>query len=52
LQSRQSSWVIKAVPALDSSGLEQPYEGAVDQIAVTSVGHWRGEAIALLDAVS
>ena len=42
----------KLFPPLDSSGVEQTYEGAVDQIAVTSVGHWRGEAIALLDAVS
>ena len=42
----------KLFPPLDSSGVEEAHEGAVDQIAVTSVGHWRGEAIALLDAVS
>jgi 3-oxoacyl-[acyl-carrier-protein] synthase II len=41
----------KLFPPLDSSGVEQPYDGAVDQIAVTSVGHWRGEGIALLDAL-
>jgi len=41
----------KLFPPLDSSGVEQPYEGAVDQIAVTAVGHWRGEGMALLDAV-
>jgi 3-oxoacyl-[acyl-carrier-protein] synthase II len=42
----------KLFPPLDSSGVEQPYGGAVDQIAVTSIGHWRGEGLALLDAVS
>jgi 3-oxoacyl-[acyl-carrier-protein] synthase II len=35
---------------LDSSGVEQPYEGPLDQVAVTSVGHWRGEAMGLLEA--
>ncbi|HEY2184283.1 MAG TPA: beta-ketoacyl-ACP synthase [Xanthobacteraceae bacterium] len=42
----------KLFPPLDSSGVEQPYGGAVDQIAVTSIGHWRGEGMALLDAAS
>ena len=41
----------KVVPALGFSGVEQHYEGAVDQVAVTSVGHWRGEGIALVEAV-
>jgi 3-oxoacyl-[acyl-carrier-protein] synthase II len=41
----------KLFPPLDSSGLEQAYEGALDQIAVTAVGHWRGEGMALVEAV-
>jgi 3-oxoacyl-[acyl-carrier-protein] synthase II len=41
----------KLYPAFDSSGVEQPHEGALDQVAVTSVGHWRGEGIALVEAV-
>jgi 3-oxoacyl-[acyl-carrier-protein] synthase II len=41
----------KLFPALDSSGLEQQYDGPLDQIAVTSVGHWRGEGIGLIEAV-
>jgi 3-oxoacyl-[acyl-carrier-protein] synthase II len=41
----------KLFPAFDSSGVEQPYEGPLDRVAVTSVGHWRGEGIALLEAV-
>jgi 3-oxoacyl-[acyl-carrier-protein] synthase II len=41
----------KLFPPLDSSGVERPYEGEVGQIAVSSVGHWRGEGMALLDAV-
>jgi 3-oxoacyl-[acyl-carrier-protein] synthase II len=38
-------------PPADSSGVEQAYEGPLDQIAVTAVGHWRGEGIALVEAV-
>jgi 3-oxoacyl-[acyl-carrier-protein] synthase II len=41
----------KLFPAMDSSGVEQQHEGALDQVAVTSVGHWRGEGIALVEAV-
>jgi 3-oxoacyl-[acyl-carrier-protein] synthase II len=41
----------KLFPPLDSSGVEQAYEGALDQVAVTAVGHWRGEGMALLEAV-
>ncbi len=39
-------------PPQDLSGVERPYEGAVEQIAVTSVGHWRGEGMALLAAAA
>ena len=35
----------------DSSGVEREMAGSVEQIVVTSVGHWRGEGMALLDAV-
>jgi len=41
----------KLFPAFDSSGVEHQYDGPVDQVAVTSVGHWRGEGIALVEAV-
>jgi 3-oxoacyl-[acyl-carrier-protein] synthase II len=41
----------KLFPALDSSGVEQPHDGPLDQVAVTSVGHWRGEGIALVEGV-
>jgi len=41
----------KLFPPLDSSGVERAYEGPLDQIAVTAVGHWRGEGMALVDAV-
>jgi 3-oxoacyl-[acyl-carrier-protein] synthase II len=41
----------KVFPPLDSSGVERAYEGPLDQIAVTAVGHWRGEGMALVDAV-
>jgi 3-oxoacyl-[acyl-carrier-protein] synthase II len=35
----------------DSSGIEREYEGALDRIVVTGVGHWRGEGMALVEAV-
>ena len=41
----------KLFSPLDSSGIEQPYEGPLDQVAVTSVGHWRGEGMALVEAM-
>jgi 3-oxoacyl-[acyl-carrier-protein] synthase II len=41
----------KLFPPLDSSGVEQQYDGSLDQIAVTSVGHWRGEGIGLIEVV-
>jgi 3-oxoacyl-[acyl-carrier-protein] synthase II len=30
---------------------EKPMDGALRQVAVTSVGHWRGEGLALIEAV-
>ena len=34
----------------DSSGVEQPMQGRLSQAVVTSVGHWRGEGLALVEA--
>jgi len=41
----------KLFPPMDSSGIEREYEGALRGIAVTAVGHWRGEGMALIEAV-
>ncbi len=38
-------------PPADRSGLERPANGDVNQIVVTSVGHWRGEGLALVERV-
>ncbi len=37
-------------PPVDTSGVEVAIDGAVTQIVVTSVGHWRGEGMALVEA--
>jgi 3-oxoacyl-[acyl-carrier-protein] synthase II len=41
----------KLFPPTEACGVEQAYEGPLDQIAVTAVGHWRGEGMALVEAV-
>jgi 3-oxoacyl-[acyl-carrier-protein] synthase II len=38
-------------PPGDSSGLERVMQGAPDAVVVTSVGHWRGEGMALVEAI-
>ncbi|MBI4366495.1 MAG: beta-ketoacyl-ACP synthase [Deltaproteobacteria bacterium] len=38
-------------PPCDSTGLERPMSGELSQILVTSVGHWRGEGLALVERV-
>ena len=38
-------------PPCDSTGLERPMSGDLSQIVVTSVGHWRGEGLALVERV-
>ena len=38
-------------PSLDTSGAERQIDGALTQVVVTSVGHWRGEGMALVEAV-
>jgi len=37
-------------PPRDETGFERPMEGALTQLVVTSVGYWRGEGMALLEA--
>ncbi|HEX3859248.1 MAG TPA: beta-ketoacyl-ACP synthase, partial [Pseudolabrys sp.] len=38
-------------PPADSTGLEKPMNGDLQQVVVTAVGHWRGEGVALLERV-
>ena len=38
-------------PPCDSTGLERPMTGELRQVLVTTVGHWRGEGLALLEAI-
>ena len=37
-------------PPGDDSGVERAMEGPLTQAVVTSVGHWRGEGLALVEA--
>ena len=37
-------------PPADDSGVERPMDGPLGQAVVTSVGHWRGEGMALVEA--
>ena len=37
--------------SFDPSGFERAMDATLRQVAVTSVGHWRGEGLALLEAV-
>jgi 3-oxoacyl-[acyl-carrier-protein] synthase II len=36
-------------PPCDSTGFERPMSGALQQVLVTGVGHWRGEGLALVE---
>jgi 3-oxoacyl-[acyl-carrier-protein] synthase II len=38
-------------PPADASGVERTAETRLDQVVVTSIGHWRGEGMALVEAV-
>jgi len=38
-------------PPCNSTGLERPMSGDLSQVVVTSVGHWRGEGLALVERV-
>jgi 3-oxoacyl-[acyl-carrier-protein] synthase II len=42
----------KLFPPAAASGIEQEYQGPLDRIAVTAVGHWRGEGLALVEKVA
>jgi 3-oxoacyl-[acyl-carrier-protein] synthase II len=42
----------KLFPPADSSGVEREYEGPLERVAVTAIGHWRGEGMALIEAVT
>ena len=42
----------KLFPPADSSRVEREYEGPLGHVAVTAVGHWRGEGMALVEAVT
>jgi 3-oxoacyl-[acyl-carrier-protein] synthase II len=39
-------------PAVDTAGVEREYEGPLERVVVTAVGHWRGEGMALIEAVT
>jgi len=39
-------------PPCDTTGVERPFSGSIAQAIVTGVGHWRGEGLALVEAVS
>jgi 3-oxoacyl-[acyl-carrier-protein] synthase II len=41
----------KLFPPNDRSGVEQPMDGPLAQVVVTGVGHWRGEGLALVEAI-
>jgi 3-oxoacyl-[acyl-carrier-protein] synthase II len=41
----------KLFPPCDKSGTERAMDGPLAQVVVTSVGHWRGEGFALVEAV-
>jgi 3-oxoacyl-[acyl-carrier-protein] synthase II len=41
----------KLYPACDNSGMERPMDAPLRQVVVTSVGHRRGECLALVEAV-
>jgi 3-oxoacyl-[acyl-carrier-protein] synthase II len=41
----------KLFPPRDASGVEQTMNAPLDQVVVTSVGHWRGEGMALMEPV-
>jgi 3-oxoacyl-[acyl-carrier-protein] synthase II len=39
-------------PSTDRSGMERDLSGTLSRVIVTSVGHWRGEGLALVEAAS
>jgi 3-oxoacyl-[acyl-carrier-protein] synthase II len=41
----------KLYPPSDNSGTERASDATLTQVVVTSIGHWRGEGLALIEAV-
>lgn len=41
----------KAPSPLGPSDIEQPFAGAIKRVLLTGVGHWRGEGLALIEAI-
>jgi 3-oxoacyl-[acyl-carrier-protein] synthase II len=41
----------KLFPPCGGAAFERPMEGTLTQAVVTSVGHWRGEGLALVEAI-
>jgi 3-oxoacyl-[acyl-carrier-protein] synthase II len=41
----------KLFPPADASGVELGMDAPLDQVVITSVGHWRGEGMALMEPV-
>jgi 3-oxoacyl-[acyl-carrier-protein] synthase II len=41
----------KLFPPRDKAGVERAMEGPLAQVVVTSIGHWRGEGLALVETV-
>ncbi len=39
-------------PPLGRADVEKPFDGPLRQVVVTSIGHWRGEGMALVEAVN
>jgi 3-oxoacyl-[acyl-carrier-protein] synthase II len=39
-------------PPCDRTGLEKGMDASLTQVVVTGVGHWRGEGLALVEAVN
>jgi 3-oxoacyl-[acyl-carrier-protein] synthase II len=39
-------------PVNSGAGIEQPMNGSLKQAVVTGVGHWRGEGLALVEAIN
>jgi 3-oxoacyl-[acyl-carrier-protein] synthase II len=42
----------KLFPPVDKTGVESPAYDTVSQVVVTSVGHWRGEGLALVEVAT
>jgi len=38
-------------PPCGGAAFERPMDGALRQAVVTGIGHWRGEGLALVEAV-